>query len=217
MSESEVRAIGPGRPRDPLLDLRITEAAARVFRERGWLESTMEQIAARAGVSKATLYRRYPSKASVAFATWVGDRTDRFPEIDTGSVWGDLTAYILGTFEMSQRGGWLEILRGLIVEIPSDPSVAQAIAGVWKWRRGVVADFLDRAATRGEIRSNCESGPRERAHRRANPASVVGDGGRRRRGVRRSARRRRDERDRPRSLGHRSRVKLLTFFGASSA
>lgn len=153
MSEREVRAIGPGRPRDPLLDLRITEAAARVFRERGWLESTMEQIAERAGVSKATLYRRYPSKASVAFATWVGDRTDRFPETDTGSVWGDLTAYILGTFEMSQRGGWLEILRGLIVEIPSDPSVAQAIAGAWKWRRGVVADILDRAATRGEIRS----------------------------------------------------------------
>jgi AcrR family transcriptional regulator len=153
MSEGEVRAIGPGRPRDPLLDLRITEAAARVFRERGWLESTMEQIAERAGVSKATLYRRYPSKASVAFATWVGDRTDRFPETDTGSVWGDLTAYILVTVEMSQRGGWLEILRGLIVEIPSDPSVAQAIAGVWKWRRGVVADILDRAATRGEIRS----------------------------------------------------------------
>lgn len=153
MSEREVRAIGPGRPRDPLLDLRITEAAARVFRERGWLESTMEQIAERAGVSKATLYRRYPSKASVAFATWVGDRTDRFPETDTGSVWGDLTAYILGTFEMSQRGGWLEILRGLIVEIPSDPSVAQAIAGAWKWRRGVVADILDRAATRGDVRS----------------------------------------------------------------
>jgi AcrR family transcriptional regulator len=154
MNEELDHAIGPGRPKDPVLDIRIVEAAARVFRERGWLEATMEQIAERAGVSKATLYRRYPSKASVAFAAWVGDRTDRFPETDTGSVWGDLTAYILGSFEMSQRGGWLEILRGLIVEMPRDPSVAEAIAGVWTWRRGAVAEILDRATTRGEVRSD---------------------------------------------------------------
>jgi AcrR family transcriptional regulator len=154
MTQQHGHAIGPGRPRDPLLDLHISEAAARVFRERGWLDATMEQIAERAGVSKATLYRRYPSKASVAFAAWVGDRGDRFPGTDTGSVWGDLMAYILGSLEMAKTAGWLEILRGLIVEMPSDSSVAEAIGGVWEWRRGAIADILERATMRGEIRSS---------------------------------------------------------------
>jgi len=154
MSKDSGGVRGPGRPRDPLIDRQITKAAARIFRERGWLDATMEEIAERAGISKATLYRRYPSKASVAFDAWVVDRTVRLPGTDTGSVWGDLLAYILGSFQMANTGGWLEILQGLLAEKPRDSMVADALEGVWAWRRGVIHDILERAATRGEIATN---------------------------------------------------------------
>jgi AcrR family transcriptional regulator len=47
---------------------RVLAAAERVFAERGGRGVTMEQLAAAAGVGKATLYRRYPDVASVALA-----------------------------------------------------------------------------------------------------------------------------------------------------
>jgi hypothetical protein len=93
--------------------------------------------------------RPYP-----AFDAWVVDRTVRFPGTDTGSVWGDLLAYILGSFQMANTGGWLEILQGLLAEKPRDSTVADALEGVWAWRRGVIHDILERAATRGEIATN---------------------------------------------------------------
>lgn len=157
MSNETPTTTGPGRPRDHLLDQRIIKAATAVLRERGWLRTTMEEIAARADVSKATLYRRYPSKAAVAFDAWVGDRKQRFPGTDTGSVWGDLLAYVLGSVQMAKTGGWVRILPGLLAEMPTDPSVNEAIERVWSWRRGVVGEIVDRANARGEIRSDVES------------------------------------------------------------
>lgn len=53
---------GRGRPRDPAKDAAIVEAAACLFMERGFEATSMDAIAAQAGVSKATLYARYPDK-----------------------------------------------------------------------------------------------------------------------------------------------------------
>jgi AcrR family transcriptional regulator len=150
------QSTGPGRPRDPALDRRIRGAAHRVFRERGWIHATMEEVASRADVSKATLYRRYPSKAALAFDAWVGDRDERFPNTDTGSVWGDLTAFVLGTAQMAVTGGWSVVLPGLLAERRTDPEVAAAIDGVLSWRFGVVEQIVQRAKARGEIRHDVD-------------------------------------------------------------
>src|SRR5262245_27612878 len=64
---------GVGRPRDPKLDIKITQAAIKLFRERGWGRTTIEEIALRAGVGKTTVYRRYPTKAALALDAWKGD------------------------------------------------------------------------------------------------------------------------------------------------
>ncbi|GAB92412.1 TetR/AcrR family transcriptional regulator [Gordonia rhizosphera] len=76
---------GRGRPRDPVLDERILRATRALVAEVGYHRVSMESIAARAGVGKATLYRRWPTKADVI--------TDAFrselaapPTPDTGSV-----------------------------------------------------------------------------------------------------------------------------------
>jgi AcrR family transcriptional regulator len=51
-----------GRPRDPSRDAVLVEAALELLGEGGYAGLTMEAVAARAGVGKATLYRRWPSK-----------------------------------------------------------------------------------------------------------------------------------------------------------
>ena len=142
---------GPGRPRDPRLDIAITEAAITVLRERGWAGFSMEEVASRAGVSKTTVYRRYPSKIALAFDAWVGDRDVRFPGTDTGSIWGDLTAYVLGSIRMSDNAVWKAILPALLDEARTDPTVRDTLASVWAWRIEVLTGILDRGKARGEI------------------------------------------------------------------
>lgn len=51
-----------GRPRDPAIAQRILDSALDVYAERGWAGLTMDEVARRAGVGKAALYLRQPSK-----------------------------------------------------------------------------------------------------------------------------------------------------------
>ena len=58
-----------GRPRDTRLDDAIARTTRRLLRERGYETLTMEAAAKAAGISKATLYRRWPNKAALVFET----------------------------------------------------------------------------------------------------------------------------------------------------
>jgi AcrR family transcriptional regulator len=140
---------GPGRPRDPRLDVAITEAAIAVIRDRGW-SFTIDEVARRAGVGRASIYRRHPTKIALAFAAWVGDRDLRFPNTDTGSVWGDLTAYVLGSTRMA-GSVWSSILPMLIAESKTDPVVASTMREVWAWRLQLLGQIVARGIARREL------------------------------------------------------------------
>lgn len=56
-----------GRPRDPANDTAILEAARELFQEKGYGAISMDDVARAAGVGKQTIYRRWPSKAELAF------------------------------------------------------------------------------------------------------------------------------------------------------
>ena len=82
---------GPGRPRSAAADEAILDAALALFVEAGYESLSMEAVAARAGVAKTTLYRRYPDKAALVAAA--ADRarpTVEFP--DTGSMRDDFVS-----------------------------------------------------------------------------------------------------------------------------
>ncbi|HZZ96953.1 MAG TPA: TetR/AcrR family transcriptional regulator [Jatrophihabitantaceae bacterium] len=59
---------GPGRPRNESTDAAILAAAVDELIERGFIAASMESVAARAGVAKTTLYRRWPSIHELAIA-----------------------------------------------------------------------------------------------------------------------------------------------------
>jgi AcrR family transcriptional regulator len=91
---------GPGRPRDPGVDARVARAAAEVFGEEGWAGFTVDAVARRAGVGKASIYLRWPNKEAL-LAGALESRIGRVADIDTGSVRADLVALarqMLGAF-----------------------------------------------------------------------------------------------------------------------
>ena len=79
-----------GRPRSAIADQSIREAAVDLFAERGFEGFSVEDVADRAGVSKATVYRRYPSKVDLVVEAGSCLATDeiRFP--DTGNLRDDV-------------------------------------------------------------------------------------------------------------------------------
>src|SRR5438309_1298698 len=82
-----------GRPRSVAADKAIAEATVAIISEEGYGGLTMAGVADRAGVSTATLYRRWPSKEELVLGTVAALAPDR-GDIDTGSLEGDLTEFL---------------------------------------------------------------------------------------------------------------------------
>jgi AcrR family transcriptional regulator len=83
----------PGRPRDARCDEAIIEATLQSLATSGFTGLSMEAVASRAGVGKATVYRRWPTKEALvadALATLV----ETFDPVDTGSLRDDLVAWL---------------------------------------------------------------------------------------------------------------------------
>jgi AcrR family transcriptional regulator len=139
-----------GRPRNPDIDIAIRQAALDLVVEKGYRGVSIEGIAARSGVSKQTVYRRYRSRGEVILDALVTDTSERLPPRSVGSLRADLGTFIGNTFEaMNGRGGPLN--RALMVEALQDEEFAvlfrdRHIAA----RRAAVSEILHRARERGE-------------------------------------------------------------------
>jgi AcrR family transcriptional regulator len=138
-----------GRPRDPRRREAILAAAIALVAEVGYDRMTVDALAARAGVSKPTIYRRWPGgKAEIIVDAIRAERADGGGVPDTGSLRGDLIAYIRATTE----GFDPHVAAGIIMQLQSSPEL-EAL-----FRDEVVCDeqerfesLLARAAERGEI------------------------------------------------------------------
>jgi AcrR family transcriptional regulator len=146
------QAAGRGRPRSAEADRAILAAALDLLATRGLAAMSMEEIAARAGVGKATIYRRWPSKGLLALDAFVGSFQAEQPLPDTGTLRGDLTATLTAWVRAVTQTTAGPMLTGLIAEAQHD---ADLRAG---WRERVLEPLrvqhrvmLDRAIARGEI------------------------------------------------------------------
>src|SRR5271168_3505369 len=81
-----------GRPRSQVADRAILTAAAELLADRGLAAMSIEEVAARAGVGKTTIYRRWPSKGLLALDAFVTSFREEQPLPDTGTLRGDLLA-----------------------------------------------------------------------------------------------------------------------------
>ncbi|HEY4267164.1 MAG TPA: TetR/AcrR family transcriptional regulator [Galbitalea sp.] len=143
-----------GRKRDLTRDPEILNCALEVLAETGYEGMTIDMVAARAKAGKATIYRRWPSKAelvldAVACMKKAGTAPERLP--DTGTLRGDLVAMIKPhSIEDGERK--LQIMAGLASMLTSSPELADAVnAAIINPRVAVNKLFLRRAIDRGEI------------------------------------------------------------------
>lgn len=80
--ESAPGARKAGRPRDPEIHRRVLDAAAELLSQVGYLELTMDKVATQAGVTRKTLYHRWPSKAALVGELMVHDSIiDEVPDL----------------------------------------------------------------------------------------------------------------------------------------
>ncbi len=144
-------ARGRGRPRDPKVDEAILGATVAVLRERGWSGTTIEEVAARAGVGKTSIYRRYSSKVALVADAATRAREIVFPSFDTGSAAGDLMAFVLGSLRRLLGSVWQDVLPGVLAEAAEDPDVREVVKEAWSWRRASIGAIVARGIERGEI------------------------------------------------------------------
>lgn len=147
---------GRGRPRDPETDRRITAAAAELMLLRGFDRTTVDDVAARAGVGKATVYRRWPSKEDLAVAAMETLYSSEMPEPDTGSVRTDLLASYRSVLEFVNTPEGSAFLRTSIVESVRDERIAALYRASTQRREDAARTTVERAIARGEVRPDVD-------------------------------------------------------------
>jgi AcrR family transcriptional regulator len=140
----------PGRPRDARADEAIIEASVEVLADKGPAGFTVDAVAARAGCGKATIYRRWSSRASLLLET--AHRMGLEPSIvDTGSVRDDLVALMtqFGTKLTDTPAG--RILPGVVAEAAVNPEMRQVLSRFVRDRRDRPRQAIVRGVERGEL------------------------------------------------------------------
>lgn len=133
---------------------RVFAATMELLEEGGASAVTFQQIAKRAEVGRATLYRRWPEPAFLIADALAATAADRIRIKDTGSLRGDLAA-MMGQIALfiDSSTGRAAIVAGLSGR--DQPEFASMAAQLWQRRREDVAPIFARAKTRGELSEDC--------------------------------------------------------------
>jgi len=150
--EPETIVAPPRGLRSDRIHSQVLEATAALLREGGYSAATMDAIAQRAGVSKVTLYKHWPSRTAVAAKAFGLMMADALPQPNTGTSAGDLTEQVLhvSEFYASDLGG---VFAQLIAACVEDPAGAAYFGEFFlAGRRAAVAELWARAVERGDAR-----------------------------------------------------------------
>jgi AcrR family transcriptional regulator len=141
-----------GRPRDAQAEQAILQATVELLSEVGFNQLSIEAVAARAGVGKPTIYRRWPSKPELVL-----DAVERlappFPTADTGDPLTDLRQIVP------------ELIVGLTsspvaratIALAGDAEMTRRLGEQYLWpRRAGIAAILHRAIAAGELRADID-------------------------------------------------------------
>jgi AcrR family transcriptional regulator len=131
-------------------------AAIEIFAESGLEGLTIEGVAARAGVGKATIYRRYPGKVDlVVAATRCFTHIDE-PAPDTGTIEGDLRAVVDGLIAMLTTTPLGRALPILVAARTRITELEGAYAEIVATKRARSTAVVERGIRRGELRADVE-------------------------------------------------------------
>lgn len=152
----QATAPGPGRPRDGAFDERILDATLALLAEVGYQAMALDDVAARAEVSKPAIYRRWSSKAQLATAALARLQAASAPE-RSGTPRDDLVTLLASFRRLLLRPNGLSLIGTLLAEEHSNPElIALFRERIVATRRAQVRALLDEAAARGELRRGAD-------------------------------------------------------------
>jgi AcrR family transcriptional regulator len=154
-AEGAAPARGPGRPRSAASHAAILRAALELAIEDGLAGMTIEAVAARAGVGKTTIYRRWSSKHELVAAA-VRFIAHDLQTPDLGSVRDDYLA-LAGAALASLAPGALKLMPRLMLEAADDPELFAVCREVLiDPRRAALGAIVARGIERGEVRGDVD-------------------------------------------------------------
>jgi AcrR family transcriptional regulator len=117
----------------------------------GFDRLTVEGVAASAGVGKATIYRRWPSKLGLVLAA-VGELSAHpLPELTTGRTRDDLVSLLRHIIEALTGTIAGRILPGLVAESARSPELLGVLHDFWLSRRGLMLEVLRQGSAQGDL------------------------------------------------------------------
>ncbi|MEV6768197.1 TetR/AcrR family transcriptional regulator [Nocardia sp. NPDC051030] len=136
----------------PQVTAAIQAAAFEELAAVGYGKLSMEAVARRAGVSKPTLYRRWPTKEQLVISLVTEVAVAAAEPPDTGTLESDLRAFLAISAAGLSHPLASRIIPDLLAQAIRVPSLAEALqSGLGQSRRAKVAQILDRAIARGEL------------------------------------------------------------------
>lgn len=129
----------------------VLGAAAELLTEVGYDKMSVEEVAARAGVHKTTVYRRWPTKAALTADAVAIHSAEVIPIPDTGSLAGDLQLLArqvvanIGSEAGSRRS------RSIAAAAATSDELTEAMHAFWAHRLALSAQIVERAIQRGEL------------------------------------------------------------------
>jgi AcrR family transcriptional regulator len=142
-----------GRPRDERTDRAILEAARELIAEVGVYELRTEDLAARAGVGKGAIYRRYGSKDDLVAAAIGSMVSEEIAVPDTGSTRDDLLVLMREAVDLYRGPGAGRLMANLVGAMARKPKLATAVReGFLSGRRAALSGVLRRGVERGDLR-----------------------------------------------------------------
>lgn len=146
----------PGRPRDPELDRVILGAAVELLCAEGFAGTTVEAVAERAGVGKATIYRRWATREDLLLAAGSAMAGACPDDPDIGDVRGDLVVLISGLVSVMATTPVGHLMSATVDEAARNPELRARLDDFIADRRRPVLAALRRGLARGELRADLD-------------------------------------------------------------
>jgi len=146
----------PGRPRSEKARIAILRSTLKLLGENGFSDLTMEGVAGRAAVGKATVYRWWPNKGALIADAFASNTTPKLHFPDTGSLSTDMSRQMRQLVKIFQ-GPEGRIVSAILAAGQSDHELITAFHERFLWpRRREAYATLQRGIQRGELRRNTD-------------------------------------------------------------
>jgi AcrR family transcriptional regulator len=147
---------GRGRTKDRGKDAAVLDATVRLLATEGVAGTSMDKVAAAAGVSKVTVYSRWPTKNDLVGAALAHLRLGRVPE-PVGEVRADLIALLEAMREQYTEVGAMSILGTCLADEPGSGELLGIVREATLLpRRALFAAVLAAGVDRGELRGDLD-------------------------------------------------------------